>query len=393
MRALVVVSVVVCLSFMGCPPPPCEGSSCSDAGSNQPIPVPQSGPEACVAQKNAYIDFEVRCGHTTAEYAKYRRDNAVGDCARVSTNANVLAATAACVQKIQNTSCLNTPTCDAVSGSAARGAQCFDTSECQADLYCDARSTCPGSCEPRIPLGESITSFEQFCVAGAYDYNNVCRAPVAEGASCAALSGTTFKQRCAAGLICTGAEVCTKGNEYAGLNEACDSNRYCGAGLRCLGAKCAKKLSAGAACVAQEDCQNGLACVGARCEPFFGKAGDTCENATGRYCDPGLFCNRTSSASAGTCAPRRSSGATCADGTQCAVGLFCAATSGPDGECRALVTVGGGCAVSEVCAGELFCSNNTCTYKKSKGASCSSFDECLGSCSGGVCTQPYCYAP
>lgn len=390
MRALVVSVVVVSSLFMGCPPP-CEGSSCADAGTV--APMPQTASEACVARRNADFDLQVRCGAVTVDYATYRRAGIAADCASAKLNAVEISSVAACVQKLRNVSCLSDDVyCDRVSGSGPAGTSCFGESDCQADLYCDTRSTCPGSCKPRIPLGETIKEYEQECVDGAYAYVNVCRAFVAEGASCAALSGNSRRQRCAKGLICTSSEVCSKGNEYAGLNEPCGGERYCGAGLRCLGATCAKRVTAMGACASPDDCVTGLACVGGRCETHFGKAGDTCETSTNRYCGTDFFCNQTSSSGVGVCAPLRSSGATCETSNQCARGLFCV-DLGAAGECRARINAGGGCAESAVCADELYCSNNSCTYKKSEGASCASSDECLASCSSGVCTMPFCTRP
>lgn len=394
MRALVVVSVVVVSSvLMGCPPPPCEGSNCTDAGSVAPVPTPQTGPEACAAVRNAELDFYARCGAATADYIAYRRMGVPAQCSTIATSASLLASTPSCVQKWRSGACTDFITCPPVAGSGGAGASCYETSDCLADLYCDERTSCPGTCTPRVPLGETVDQFDQECVAGGYAYGGVCRAYVAEGASCATLSGGFYTQSCQEGLVCTAAEVCTKTTYYAGLNEPCSSQRYCGAGLRCVGATCVKRLTAGGLCGGAEDCVFGLACVAGKCEPHIGKAGDACENATSRYCATGLFCNRPTQTGVGTCAPLRSTGAACDDGTQCADGLFCAATGGPDGECRTKVTVGGGCAESAVCGKDLYCEANRCTFKKSAGASCTSGDECLNTCSGGACTQPNCYQP
>ncbi len=390
MRTLVVCVVVVSSFFMGCAVSPCKGSACREE--EPEVPTPKNGPEACEAVKGAELDFYERCVWMTEEYAAHRRAMLPAQCATSSWSAAELAGAPACVKRWRGGGCNDFITCPETAGSGANGASCFASSDCLADLYCDTRSSCPGVCTPRVPLGETVIQYLQECVAGGYAYGGVCRPYVAEGASCAALSGAFFSQSCQEGLVCTAAEVCTKTTYYAGLDEPCGPQRACSVGLRCAGATCARRLTAGGLCGGPGECLAGLSCVAGRCEPHIGKAGATCEAATFRSCDIGLFCNRPGSTTVGTCAPLRGTGAACEEGSQCAVGLFCAATDGALGECRTRLLEGDGCLSSDVCGDGLYCSyDNRCTPQKAAGVSCESSDECQSStCDSGLCTSPSC---
>ena len=386
MRALL-VSVVVSSMFLGCPSPQpeCDGGSCDDAGVTQPM----TAEEACAAQTNALIDNGARCGRLTAAYAAHWKSRVAATCLGASLDAAHIAAVPACVQQYQTTPCLEEVVCARVGGSLVAGMQCFETSECQADLFCDTSATCPGICRKRIAPGETLKNATEECAEGTYAFANVCRFPAGEAMSCAPMGGGTERQKCAKGLYCTASDVCTRGTAYAALNETCGAQRACGPGLVCKSGTCAQRASAGGACAARSDCLTGLACVGGVCEQFLGTVGETCETATLRFCEEGLFCSDPTSSGVGTCAVLRVSGESCAANSECVESQFC---GGTPSQCRPRLVLNATCTAPEECQPTLYCNAGSCTAKKKGGEACVSFDECLSGCGAGVCNPDVCAA-
>jgi hypothetical protein len=274
-------------------------------------------------------------------------------------------------------STLSSADCTApVTGLVADGAACFNSSECSSASFCLTGTSCPGTCQPRKPLGADAGPNDPACVAPNYVYDGHCRAPAAAGSSCAPVAPSMSKQTCALYSTCDSMNVCVPA--FKGLGQACSSGysyscdwpAFCISGtcqiLLALGAPCqryampcridltcnaqsdsgtcAVRGSAGSACLADLDCAFGLTCSGASGQPDGGLTYGSCFAglAQGSPCAPnpsvcvaGTFC--TGISDAGTCQPQLAAGASCTSSPtgQCATGTYCIAGS-DGGICKAL---------------------------------------------------------
>jgi hypothetical protein len=215
---------------------------------------------------------------------------------------------AACLDRLTAASCLDLAAgigeCAGVfSGTLAEGAACLDSAECAGDGYCE-RSSCPGTCLARQPLGK--------------------------------LCGPAML--CQSGLACSPTQgVCVTA---AAVGEPCPPG-VCGAGLACAGGVCVRKQIAppGAPCRQSADCGYSVDC-----------------HFQGGYCDFTFYCD------SGACHQPPANGEACGrisatEYVVCADG-YCGAAADQKGTCAPFVTEGGTCnpdALSPVCAGADFC--------------------------------------
>jgi hypothetical protein len=187
-------------------------------------------------------------------------------------------------------------------------------------------------------------------------------------ASFSSVSCATWKHSNIDSSSCKGAYVGT-----VAMGGACAEPDECMAGLTCLGyvykpakdGTCARPAAIGQTC--------GGAVVGSSqsiIPPLFGDHLD---------CEPGLYCNDE-----GTCAVRTPLDGACGGAPSCIEGAICRA-----GVCAGLGTEGSACNVSNTqCARPLVCrADGTCGAAGVAGESCTSPNQCEGSCTSGQCAS------
>ncbi|MFO0745567.1 MAG: hypothetical protein U1F43_07825 [Myxococcota bacterium] len=235
---------------------------------------------------------------------------------------------------------------DVFHGTVAIDGACQHTEQCVEGAWCDATSSCGGTCKARVAVGESCTSsnaclttsgptecaFETGkCVAIVFDSN------VAVGAQCGEfLDGTTeHKASCGKGLICTFDDASQKDVCVApiavGASCAADDAGPCAPGTLCVPtseteAACTAipvKTTEGVDC--NTETQTGppvacsifdrLTCFEGKCKRLGdGTAGSFCQRdlELAPTCNPGLFC-----ADDDKCTALKDEGADCQDGSEC----------------------------------------------------------------------------
>jgi hypothetical protein len=239
---------------------------------------------------------------------------------------------------------------------------------CVDSQHCDIQLMCPGTCQPRIAVGQPYGTAE--CVKGAYAFGGtgLCELPAAPGDSCASADGGPYKRECALGSFCNVQGICAP---FIASGAACTANDLCVAGTLCINGTCQR-----------------LAGVGAPCTPSL--------IAPIGGCLFDLSC-------LGTCGPPSSLGGACFDQTDCAPGGFCFNATGgylPDGGTfldagvctMSGVAIGAPCATRDdaQCADTAFCGDGgLCTARLAAGAPCQRDSQCGTGTTG--CLTPYPY--
>ncbi len=233
-------------------------------------------------------------------------------------------------------------------GSVPRGGQCFRDEDCAGDSFCVAGSTgCPGTCNPRAPLGASCdhdpdctrASGPSRCFqATSPGTTNRCVQVVggpaaAAGQPCGAIpQGATrvIETPCAPGLSCQTGIDGSEGTCRLAIAEgqARRSSDVCAPGMVCMGGACTRitvRMAAGEACSVggfPEVCSPfaNLRCEAGRCVSIGnGTLGSSCQSGD-IYdligCNTGLYCERSTQ----RCTTRNPPGSRCERGAQCSTG-------------------------------------------------------------------------
>ena len=361
----------------------------------------------CAAAMSAYYGYNVRCGTYSADYAQSilaQTNCTVPDgftAGRMQFNAT---GAQACIDQFNATACNQYPPSGctgAFTGLVAMGGNCFTTSECAGNAWCDLRSTCPGTCAARVADGQpSSTMYGEDCALSSYRYGDTCTPRVAVGSSCAPTGSVTDTQLCVQGAYCSAAETCVVETRLA-ANAACTVNTSpeCSEGTSCLNGVCTPYRAVNETCDSARPCKFGLQCGAANVCVAYGAVGASC-GATAQ-CAPTNFCDYSAGEPTGTCVARRAVNGTCTGSGQCQSGLWCNGDSQTPGTCAAPVALSGACNSAhayEMCSPSLYCttisngmSTGVCAARKSVGAACSS-GECVDSatCNNGTCTRLYC---
>jgi len=247
---------------------------------------------------------------------------------------------------------------DMFEGKVSPGSPCQRAEDCAGDAFCDNASSCPGICKARKAAGESCASDGECTQGDGYTF---CDRDLASGAGCRTLP---VAPKAALG------EPCTRRLSGAEKLSLCVDTLWCSpvagqAAMATLGT-CQPPILANGACTDNDDaCSEGLCdtSIGAcRSVTRLRQAGDACDDAAFRLCDPrlGLRC----SGDQGSCEASGDGtlGAACFNGDfqrTCNSGLFCQpGTLAGHGSCQPLLKTGANCSQSSSC--ESGNCNSTC---------------------------------
>ena len=280
--------------------------------------------------------------------------------------------------------------------------------------------TCPGAC--CLPAGSSCcppdgsctngitqTSCEQLGGEFLGEHDGCPMCPQPNGAPCSVnvdCQGTCIAGFCSDLALngqgcdlgddddCVSGNVCDAGTCYLANGQACSTNEECVG--TCIGGLCSDESGFGGSCDLGDDldCTSGHACDDG-----------TCHLANGQACATNDECAET--CIGGICTDASGTGASCdlGDDLDCAVGNVC-----DDGTCH--LANGQACTTNDECAGT--CIGGICTDASGTGASCdlgddldcepgnvcddgtchlangqacTTNDECVNTCIGGLCTD------
>jgi hypothetical protein len=250
---------------------------------------------------------------------------------------------AACLAQMEDSSrASTTESCNAVyTGTVQEGGACYRHEDCAGNAYCESDTwSCPGTCAPRVPLGEPCGSDaacdpsggEVFCdwsLTPAVCAALVVRENAGLGEACGQQSDGELVL-CACSQWCSPAMVC---ENPIPLGQPCSSGGdVCESGALCRGPDGERVCQSieivsepDAACDEQEeypalicDRSAGLDCVDGRCAWLGnGELGSGCEPGESgeQMCQPRLFCDDASGEP--TCQPLKAPGAPCANSREC----------------------------------------------------------------------------
>jgi hypothetical protein len=362
----------------------------------------------------AVTAYFLRCGEYTAQGAAEYERATVASClaeppagfadGRARFDA---AAAQRCLPEFQRATCATgIPSgCDGVVvGLVPLNGSCFQSRDyCTQGAWCDASTTCPGRCVPRVAIGQPATP-QTVCVEGAYPYGGVCTALVPMGQSCAPTGGSTQPRFCLNGLCTNG--VCGPRPPDLAEGQACQPNTgpECSRGLQCANGTCVPLVDVNGACDTVRRCKADLSCGVANACVRPGVAGMACGDT--QRCASGHYCERPAGSPNGTCRVFRQMGAACSSIVECdSATMYCTVESGPPaGTCQLKGGVGAPCTNATgffACREGLYCTatstspSGVCANKKSTGAMCTRSDECQNApCTMGRCGRPnFCQDP
>ncbi|MBK7858774.1 MAG: hypothetical protein IPJ65_09170 [Archangiaceae bacterium] len=358
-------------------------------GNGGPIPLSQ----VCDALGNLYCQRFAQCGLVSSLsncLSLFAAQGGFGNCLGASADALDAgrvrydpAAAGQCFAAITNLPCPTGISDDSIGacqstivGTVGSGQICFDSQECQPNLWCKIpQGVCGGTCLTRTADGQAPGGNE--CMRLSYEYEGTCHRPVDGGASCAQSDGGfAVTQNCVDGYYCD--RTSHHCEAFKAHDAPCNprSSNECGFAVGCFG-----PLDGGF-CRAPHTV--GQDCVTVNCQ------GDT-------WCKPeldgGRFCQAWSAM-----------GGSCKDNSSCAPPARCAGTDGGTfgfGTCQPLGGTGIACSGSSDCATGLHCGGRTrvCEAAFVDGAACQGDNECqsrfcVGPVDGGpsVCRpDPRCY--
>lgn len=281
---------------------------------------------------------------------------------------------AACVAGFQTASCKTIPAaCGTIfAGALALDAGCGASDQCGPNAYCQysATSVCGGRCEPRIAVGQPVTSGQE-CIDGSSDVAHLCTPKVPIGTSCKQPDGGPFYLTCLGGGNCTLFFLAD-----GGYSNVC-SGYTADAGESCL-----DPAAGVAGCGPFTVCDDATK----RCVPLHAEDGGCSPTNFGLQCKFDLWCN--GGLAAPTCQAHSALGGACAYDESCASGV-CDGGSyfNPGGglwtlgACLPLPGANAACG-SQQCAQGLYCESQVCAPRKVDGEPCGSDNSCAsGKCS------------
>ena len=253
---------------------------------------------------------------------------------------------------------------DMFEGQVAQGAPCQRSEDCAGDAFCDVTSNCPGACRARKASGESCQERDE-CTQG--DGFTFCDESVASAATCRTLPSAP---KAALGQSCT--------RRLAGADKLllCVDTLWCapiaGAPETATLGVCQPPIRMGGACLDDDAvCSDGYCDTSTgvcRAVSVMRRAGDSCDKAAFRVCDPvlGLKCSAEGSCEAGG---DGSQGAACFNGDLqrlCNSGLYCqiGAVAG-HGTCQPLLKTGAACESGSGCESgncQKTCQERLCSF-------------------------------
>lgn len=308
-----------------------------------------------------------------------------------------------CLSKIRNAECdfredffknLGDECEQVFTGLVVQDGDCYRENECADGLFCDESvSECPGNCQPYKNIGQECSGGDCNPDMADCDYQQgVCVALAGPGGVCDVVD-------CQDGLVCDDDNQPAVCLDPAGEGGSCTSTRGCETGLQCLSGQCAGPAGAGQACDIGEDGEGFLLA----CEPkhycdadiTLGERTGTCQPKKGAgsscilfiECNAGLLCIGVQvdgqTATPGSCGQPLKAGAACNSEQEmfieCDWDLYCNPTTSV---CTAYPGIGDPCLqdLDPECWGDdLYCDSalGTCQQRKSAGADCASYEECL----------------
>jgi len=234
---------------------------------------------------------------------------------------------------------------EAIKGKVALGADCVISEDCSgSSSFCEANSTCPGTCKALLNSAAPCTASEQCAnglVCATVSSVRQCVAPTMVGGDC----GLDSTPLCKLGNTCTP-------NAGVNVNDTCKANSV-----------------------------------------VYGvQVGQTC-NPPGTMCEEGLACTNTPSGLVCAAIAARDGACFRAQPSQCPVGQYCNAVTMTAGACVDLPEEGVTClpmSRSQRCAANFAClGDGLCHIKGENGDSCDEDTECYsGNCDGTVCDPP-----
>ena len=253
---------------------------------------------------------------------------------------------------------------DMFEGQVAQGAPCHRAEDCAGDAFCDVNSNCPGTCLARKASGESCQNNGECTQGDGYTF---CDSSSAAGAVCRTL---LVAPKAALGQSCTRHPA---GAEKLSL---CADTLWCapvaGEPTTATLGVCQLPIPIGSACSGGGDvCSDGFCDKSTgvcRALSVLKRAGDPCDKATFRICDPvlGLGCSAEGSCEA---SGDGSQGSVCFSGDLqrlCNSGLYCqTGTVAGRGVCQPLLKAGASCEFGSSCETgncRTTCQERTCSF-------------------------------
>ncbi len=264
-------------------------------GTSSKAKAPDAQPEGlqaaayCETIAPFFCDFYLRCGRMNVTTKTACETNFLESCNSKYEGAYIeleqlgflqlsQEGLAACESHLDSVSCeqqifeLTGPCANIWSGNQNVGEPCGLDSEffsCNESSECVLSLDFCGTCRELVGLGDPCTPGEQTCGAVAFCEDGICKARIANGASCGE------QDRCAAGSSCVEG-VCI-GPRFVASGDACDRANRCPYLTECIAGRCEPAALQGESCDAQTTCATGY-CSDGVCEAPQPN-GSSCTNA------------------------------------------------------------------------------------------------------------------
>ncbi len=305
-----IITLAACLSAAAC-----GGGS----GSGTTVGTAADAAAFCTGYYANLVNFQVTCDHADRDaFNKAFMVDCTGGSKEVTSGRIRFdtSKSAGCLAAIQGASCtsrLNVselsqfPACSGlVNGTVAVGGNCYNSDECNNGHCNSTPSTCPGTCQALLKVGDNCSANANLCPAESFCNNNICTNTVGLGATCGNPgNGCGNELNCVSGTC-----------QARPTSGPCDqSTVYCALGYACAnGTTCSAKVATGGDCtVGPEVCGAGDYCNSAHKCVEGGVIGGACEpQDNGSSCLTG-YCN-----SSNVCAARLTDGSACTSFNECA---------------------------------------------------------------------------
>lgn len=171
--------------------------------------------KACAGPANADLFFAAGGGCDTAVISSFRNGQLPSMTARMALGRVVYSASEArrCIDALRESPCTSVDNGEAAlacqnvwRGDQREGSVCGTHEECGVNQFCWL-STCPATCQPRLPALIPWCSSDRDCAAGLRCRDRTCVLPRALGEACAAMDACAFGLLCTAGLCRPASEV------------------------------------------------------------------------------------------------------------------------------------------------------------------------------------------
>ncbi|HEY3234906.1 MAG TPA: hypothetical protein VGJ84_09315 [Polyangiaceae bacterium] len=255
----------------------------------------------------------------------------VYNCSKLQACLDALSAGCGALDNARETACEA-----AIAGQVADGQSCDYDLECKTGSFCDAQTSCPGTCKMRRVAGDPC-SYDSDCTWGlkcSADSNH-CVAPAKLSEPC----GGGVAPECASGLFCAGDSMGTPGS-CSDINTVFSARD---------GQACSFSDTSPQYCIATLSCAvTGLgptgAVTGAQCKAPVG-ANATCQIAFPDMCPISQYCKVPGGGFNGTCVDRPALGQPCTAFGLCEPGLVCipSAINPTQGNCELQQKLGSPC--------------------------------------------------